>query len=156
MICADATFPTPSVSKAGIGPVLRMLPVYRKVFLLFLLPLLDEGAGSFSKPARASLIAAYKLVVLIARSVAKSSREGASGSEGEVKWAAAAGEHSSISGLGRERGRRLSQDDRSHHYKTQHSARPTAREAKRMQSLRLLVWRGLERDGEFRMCCLWG
>jgi hypothetical protein len=88
MICADATFPTPSVSNAGIGPVLRMLPVYRKVFLLS--P--PSDTGSFSNPARASLTAAYKLVVLIARSVAKSSTDGASGSEGEVKWAAAAGD----------------------------------------------------------------
>lgn len=63
--------------------------MYRKALLL---P--PDDAGRFSKPASDSLIAAYKLVVLIARSSAKSSRDGASGSVGEVKCAAAAGKES--------------------------------------------------------------
>jgi hypothetical protein len=62
--------------------VLRLLPVYRKV--------LPVEARRFSKPATDSLIAAYRLVVLIARSRAKSEREGARGSAGEVGSAAAA------------------------------------------------------------------
>lgn len=56
--------------------------MYRKAFL--------PVVGRLSKLERDSLIAAYKLVVLIARSVAKSSRCGASGSVEGVKWAAAA------------------------------------------------------------------
>lgn len=60
----------------------------------------EEGAGRASKLARDSLIAAYKLVVLIARSVAKSEREGERGVVGEVKWAAAAGDHSPLVGEG--------------------------------------------------------
>lgn len=49
-------------------------------------------ARRLSKDAADSLIAAYRLVVFIARSRAKSEREGARGSAGEVEWAAAAGD----------------------------------------------------------------
>jgi len=59
-----------------------MLPVYRKV--------LEAESGRVSKLARDSLIAAYKLMVLMVKSWVKSARDGERGSEGLAKWTAAA------------------------------------------------------------------
>ena len=44
--------------------------------------------------------------------------------------------------------------DGSHRCRTRHLVRPIACEGKRMQGLRLLVWRGRVRGGGFRSCCL--
>jgi len=136
MICAEATLPTPSVSKPGIGRVFRMLPVYKKV--------LWPDEGSLSNPARDSLTAAYRLVVLMAMSVAKSSSEAATGSETLVKWAPAATIQV-----------RLSTRDllevtivkkvkmATHRCRRQGSVHPIARAGKRTLVRQSLVWRDL-------------
>ena len=51
---------------------------------------MEAEEGSLSKLARASLTEAYKLMVLMVRSWANSVTDGATGSSGLVKWAAAA------------------------------------------------------------------
>jgi hypothetical protein len=56
--------------------------VYRKV--------LGEESGRLSKLERDSLIAAYRLMVLMVKSWVKSAREGERGSVGLTKWTAAA------------------------------------------------------------------
>ena len=82
MICAEAVLPTPRVVKAGCGLTFRLLPVYTKA--------LGNEAGTASKLARDSLIAAYKLMVLMLKSWVKSGTDGERGSDGSAKWTAAA------------------------------------------------------------------
>lgn len=81
-MCAEAVLPTPRVVKAGWGLTLRMLPVYRKV--------LGVDSGRASKLAKDSLIAAYRLMVLMVKSWENSAKDGERGSEGLAKWTAAA------------------------------------------------------------------
>jgi hypothetical protein len=81
-MCAEAVLPTPRVVKAGWGLTFRMLPVYRNV--------LGAESATASKLARDSLIAAYKLMVLMVKSWENSTKEGERGSEGLAKWTAAA------------------------------------------------------------------
>jgi hypothetical protein len=73
--------PTPRVVSAACGVTFRLFPVYRKAF---------AAAGRESKLTSDSLIAAYKLTVLMFRSWTKSDTEGETGSSDLVKWAAAA------------------------------------------------------------------
>ena len=82
MTCAEAVLPTPRVVKAGCGVTLRLLPVYKKT--------LAAEAGRASKLACDSLIAAYRLMVLMLKSWVKSARDGERGCDGSAKWTAAA------------------------------------------------------------------
>jgi len=68
--------------RAACGETFKLLPVYKNA--------LETDSGRASKLASDSLIAAYKLTVLMFRSCTNSATDGEMGSSALVKWAAAA------------------------------------------------------------------